>query len=316
MLDACDGGLGPGVEFEEAVEEGGVATVADAVDVAGRFRGAGRVEGGEFGRVGAGRGEEGGDLGGRVSGRYAGCVADGGQFEAGQGRFAGGAFAVDVVEGGGRGAFHVGVEHAFEVVEVRVGGYVGDDVGFVCRRFRGLFPGVDRVEGEEGLRFVDPDEASVVVSVDHEPEVLFLWIVVHCVNKVLRPKDFGAAECEVGIEYTEDHVVLCQEKGVKICRSDGSAGESGKNGGFAGLGGYGEDSIDCLPTYFEIVIEPISCDWVCAGVRGGERSFEIWVEFWLAYGADWFKGFRINALERGVVGLEPKGVYLCRWTSI
>ena len=57
VVDARDGGLGPGVEFEEAVEEGGVAAVADAVDVAGRFRGVGRVEGGEFGRVGAAGGE-------------------------------------------------------------------------------------------------------------------------------------------------------------------------------------------------------------------------------------------------------------------
>ena len=57
VVDARDGGLGPGVEFEEAVEEGGVAAVADAVDVAGRFRGVGWVEGGEFGRIGAGGGE-------------------------------------------------------------------------------------------------------------------------------------------------------------------------------------------------------------------------------------------------------------------
>ena len=172
------------------------------------------------------------------------------------------------------------------------------------------------MEGEERVRFVDSDEASVVVSVDHEPEILLLWVVVHGINEVLRPKDFGAAEGEVGIEYTKNHVVLCQEKGVKICRSDWSTGESGKNGGFAGLGGYREDSIDCSPTYFEIVIKPISCDWVCTGVRGCERSFKVWMEFWLAYGADWFKGFRINALERGVVGLEPEGVDLCRGTSV
>ena len=52
-------------------------------------------------------------LEGRVSGRYDDCVANCGRFEAGQRRFAGGVFAVDVVEGCGRGAFHVGVEHAF-----------------------------------------------------------------------------------------------------------------------------------------------------------------------------------------------------------
>ena len=103
---------------------------------------------------------------------------------------------------------------------------------------------------------------------------------------------------------------------MKICRSDWSAGESGKNGGFAGLSGYGEDSVGCLPACFKIVIEPISCDWVCTAVRGGERSFEVWVEFWLAYGADWFKGFRINALERGAVGPEPEAVDLCRGTSV
>ena len=103
---------------------------------------------------------------------------------------------------------------------------------------------------------------------------------------------------------------------MKICRFDWSALESGKNGGFTGLGGYGEDAIDCLPTNFEIEIKPVSCDWVCAGVRGCERSFEVRMDLGLAYGADWFKGFRINALKRGVIGLEPEGVDLCRGTSI
>ena len=132
-----------------------------------------------------------------MRGRYGGCVADGGQFEAGQGNFAGCAFAVDVVEGCRGAAFHVVVEHAFEGVEVRVCGYVGDDVGFVRGRVRGLFPCVDGVEGEEGIRFVDPDEASVVVSVDHEPEVLLVRVVVDGIDQILRPKDFGAAEGEV-----------------------------------------------------------------------------------------------------------------------
>ena len=106
---------------------------------------------------------------------------------------------------------------------------------------------------------------------------------------------------------------------MRICRCGWSAGEGGKNGGFAGLDGCGEDSVDCLPTYmlyFEIVIEPISCDWVFAGVGGCERPFEVWMEVWLACGADWFEGFRINALERGVVGLEPEGVDLCGGTSV
>ena len=155
-----------------------------------------------------------------------------------------------------------------------------------------------------------------MVSVDHKPEVLLVRVVIHGIDEVLRPKDFGAAEGEVGIKYTQDYVILCQEKGVKICRSDRSAGESGKNGGFAGPGGYGEDSVDCSPAYFKVVIEPISCDWVCSRVRGRKRSFEVWMEFWLAYGADWFEGSRINALERGIVGLEPEGVDLCGGTLV
>ena len=79
---------------------------------------------------------------------------------------------------------------------------------------------------------------------------------------------------------------------MKICRSDWSAGESGNNGGFARLGGYGEDSMDCLPTYFEIVIEPVSCDWVCTGVCGCERSFEI----------GWSFGWRIALFGSRVFG--------------
>lgn len=96
-------------------------------------------------------------------------VADGGESEARESCFAGGAFAVDVVEGSRSGTFHVVVEHALEGVHVGVGWYVGDDVGFAGGCFRGFFPGVDRVEGEEGVRLVYPNEASVVASVDHEP---------------------------------------------------------------------------------------------------------------------------------------------------
>ena len=89
------------------------------------------------------------------------------------------------------------------------------------------------MEGGEGVRFVDSDEAGVVVWVDYE-------------LGALRPKGFGAAEGEGGVEDAKDYVVLCQEKGAKICRSGWPAGESGRNDGFAGLDGYGEDSVDCL----------------------------------------------------------------------
>ena len=103
---------------------------------------------------------------------------------------------------------------------------------------------------------------------------------------------------------------------MEICRSDGSAGESGKDGGFSGFGGYREDAIRCLPANFEIVIEPISCGWIRAGVRGCERPFEVWVEFGLAYGADWFKGCRVDALETSVVGLKPEVVDVWRGAAL
>lgn len=40
------------------------------------------------------------------------------------------------------------------------------------------------------------------------------------------------------------------------------------------------------------------------------------MKFWLAYGADWFKGCWVDALEGGVVGLEPEGVDLWRETVV
>ena len=95
---------------------------------------------------------------------------------------------------------------------------------------------------------------------------------------------------------------------MEIGRSDWSAGQSGKNGRFPRLGGHGEDSIGCLPSDFEIVVVPISRGWVCAGVGAREGSLEVWVEFWLADDVDWFEGCGVDALEAGVVRLEPEVV--------
>ena len=65
--------------------------------------------------------------------------------------FASGAFAVDVVEGSGGGVFHGLVVEALEDVEVRVGGYVGDDVDSAGCCCGGLLPGIDGMESEEGV---------------------------------------------------------------------------------------------------------------------------------------------------------------------
>ena len=178
MSDPRDGRFRLAVVFDESVEERRVAAVADAVDVAARLGGVSGVEGGEFGRVFFRSGEQCSDFSGFARYGYRGA-ADVGELEARQGRFARLAFAVDVVESGGGGPFHVVVVEALEDVEVRVGGDVGDDVDFAALGFGGLLPGVDRVEGEERVRFIGPDEALAVPSVDYEPEVLFVWIEFH-----------------------------------------------------------------------------------------------------------------------------------------
>ena len=183
LPDARHGRLGLGVEFEEAVEEGRVAAVRNAEDVARGLGRVVRVEGREFGAGEAGGGEERGDGlrfgGGDGEGAGAG---DGGDKEAGEGRFAGRALAVYVVEGARGGALHVVVVEALEDVEVGIGGDVGDDVAFSGVGVRGPFPGVDGVEGEEGVGFVDADQALAVFAVDDEPEVLFAGVECHGVE--------------------------------------------------------------------------------------------------------------------------------------
>ena len=294
------------VVFDQAVEEGRVAAVADAVDVAARLGRVQWVEGGEFGRV-CFRGDGYRDHLSRFDARWGYFrTADVGEFEASEGSLARFAFAVDVVQSSGCAPFHVVVVEALEDVEVRVGGDVGDDVGFPLLRLRGLLPCVDGVEGEEGIRFEHSHEALAMPSIDYEPEVLFVRFEFHGVQQVPRPENLGAAFGVVGVEYAENHVALRQEYRMKICRSDRTAGESGKNGGFPRLGGHGEDSIRCLPTDFEVVIVPISRDWVCAGVGACEGSLEVWVQFRLAHGIDRFEGRWVDALEGGVIGLEPE----------
>ncbi len=210
MHDARDGRLGPGIVLDQAVQERGIAAVADAVDVAGGFGGVDGIEGWEFRGVGAGGREEGFDFSGGAGSEDA-RAADGGQFEAREGRLAGCAFAVDVVAGAGGGAFHIVVVEAFQDVEVRVRGDVGDDVDLARVRLRGLFPRVGGVESEERVRFEHSDEALAVPSIDYEPEVLPAWFKVHGIEQVSRPEDLDTAFRVIGVEYAEDHKALCQQ---------------------------------------------------------------------------------------------------------
>ena len=198
------------VVFDQPVQKGRVAPVAHAVDVpAGLGRVVG-VEGRQFGRVLFSGGEDGADGAGFGGGGDAGA-ADVGESEARQGCFARGAFAVDVVSSARGGAFHVVVVEAFQNVEVRVGGDVGDDVDFARFGFGGLLPGVDGVEGEGWIRFVYADEALTVPSVDYEPEILFVRVEFHGVQHVSRPQDLETAFGVVGVEDAENHVPFRQE---------------------------------------------------------------------------------------------------------
>lgn len=176
--DSRGGRLRQGVVFDQSVEEGGVAAVADAVDVAAGLGGVEGVEGREFGRVFFRGGESSRDFAGGTRGGYLG-TADVGELEAGKRRFARCAFPVHVVERSGCRPFHVVVVEALEDVEVWVGGDVGDDVHLPRFRFRGLLPRVDGVESEEWIRFIYPHEALAVPSVDYKPEVLLVRVEVH-----------------------------------------------------------------------------------------------------------------------------------------
>ena len=178
MDDSRGGRLRQGVVFDQSVEEGGVAAVADAVDVAAGLGGVEGVEGREFGRVFFRGGESSRDFAGGTRGGYLG-TADVGELEAGKRRFARCAFPVHVVERSGCRPFHVVVVEALEDVEVWGGGDVGDDVHLPRFRFRGLLPRVDGVESEEWIRFIYPHEALAVPSVDYKPEVLLVRVEVH-----------------------------------------------------------------------------------------------------------------------------------------
>ncbi len=103
------------------------------------------------------------------------------------------------------------VVEAFQDVEVRVGGDVGDDVDLARVRLRSLLPRIDGVEGEERVRFEHSDEALPVPSIDYEPEVLPAWFKVHGIEQVSRPEDLGTAFGVIGIENAEDHKALCQQ---------------------------------------------------------------------------------------------------------
>lgn len=72
-----------GIIFQQPVKEGGFPRIADAVDVAGRLCSVGRVEGGEFGGLGFGGGEEGVDGGVWAVGGVGGGGGDAGEEEAG-----------------------------------------------------------------------------------------------------------------------------------------------------------------------------------------------------------------------------------------
>lgn len=164
---------------------------------------------------------------------------------------AGGMFA-DVGAGVGGGGFHVGVVEAFKDIEVFVAGHLGDDVRLPGLGVRGLLPGVDGVEGEEGVGFVDGDEAVAVAAADEQPFVGAVGGGFERVEDVARPQHFETVLGKVGGEDAEEDVVLRQHDGVDVGAEDGPAGEGGEDGGLARGGGDAEDAIGGLSADLEV----------------------------------------------------------------
>ena len=162
------------------------------------------------------------------------------------------------------------------------------------------------MEGEERVRFVQAHETLPVPAVDDEPEVRSVGVEVHGVEQVARPEHLGAVLGVVRGEDAEDHVVFRQQDRVQVRRPYGPAAEGGEDGRLAGCGGHAEDAVGRLPAHFEVVVVPVSRDGVGAGVGAREGSLEVGVEGGLADGGDGFEGCGVDALEGGVVRLEPE----------
>ena len=226
--------------------------------------------------------------------------------EACQGRFARAAFAGDVVEGCRGGGLHVGIKEALEDVNIRIGGYVGYDVDCAGVRERRSLPRVDRVEGEERVGFIYADEASAVHAVDDKPKVRLAGIRTHGIDEVLCPEHLGAPARIVRIEDAEHDVVFRQEEGVQVRGADRPARQGCEDGRLARRGAHAEDAVNGLSAHLEVVVVPVAGDGVGARVRGSEGAFEVRVQGRLANGGEWCETCGVEALEGGVVGLEPE----------
>lgn len=267
-MDAPDAGfVGEGVEFGEAVEEGGEGGVDDAVDVAvfdGRVR---RVEGWEFEGEGGGRGEPFAE-GGSFAVGVVGCGGDVGEAEAGDGGAGGVALGAGVGEGAGGGGFEVGVVEALEDAEVGVEGEVGDDVGLVVVRGGGLRVGVDGVEGEEGRAGVCGEYALVGWSaVDDVPEAGFGRVEGRDgVEHVAVVEEGEAAESVMRAPDAQDDMLLGQKERVQI--GGRGIGDGGQDGGLVCRRRDMKDAVDGCFAGGEVVIEDISSDRICLDMRG------------------------------------------------
>ena len=143
-------------------------------------------------------------------------------------------------------------------------------------------------------------------AVDDKPEVRLAGVGAHGVDEVLRPEHLGAPALEIRTEDAEYDVVFRQEEGMQVRGADGSARQRREDGRLACCGAHAEDAVDGLPAHLEIVIVPITGDGVGARVRGGKGAFEVRVQGRLADSGEGSEAGRIQALEEGVVGLEPE----------
>ena len=177
---------GYGIVLDEAVQEGGVALVADAVHVPARLGRVAGVEGRQLDCVAAGRGEDAFCFAERT-GYWDRGVGDVGEFPAHELGAAAAGVVAYVAEGCGGGAFEVVVVETLEDVEVLVAWDVGYDVCFPRFGFRWLFPRIDGVESEERIRFIDTYQSLAVATVNHKPLVGPVGVEFHGVKDVPCP---------------------------------------------------------------------------------------------------------------------------------
>ena len=171
----------------------------------------------------------------------------------------------------------------------------------------GLVEGIDAVEVEAGGGLVDADDAAAAPAVDDEPLALLGLVEgLDGVHNVALPGDVQAHGGQVGRGDAEDDEGARQEEGVHVGRPGVRLADGGDDVGRARPRVDPEDAVRRHRPQLEVVVVQVARRRVALGVGAAERALEPRVQLGLRREPDGLQRLPVHLLQVAAVGREPQ----------